>query len=363
MSSENVSRIPGSLTFNVRLTIPSSLILPYHKNLLSFSFQGINLRNPEKVVFKSRLLGLSDDWSPPSNNREAVFPNLKPGNYQFEVMAANEDLKWNERPAIFAFSITPAIWVTWWFRILVAGIVISITLLLFRLRLRQVRKEGENQRRKIEMEKQMLELEQKALRLQMNPHFIFNALNSIKGCMAMNDTVAARENLVKFARLMRLILDNSRNSVISLDKEILTIELYLELEKLNRSSSFNYSLSVSENIVPEDIFIPPMILQPFIENAVIHGVGGLTSGGEISIRFSKLNKRLLCEISDNGPGMKADKSRKSIEPGHHSAGIEVTRERLEMLDPEMKIEFSNLQQDAEINKGTRVQIQLPLDLE
>ncbi len=350
--ANEIQNSTGRIPFS---NVPAYLRLPHDKNMLSFQFMAINLGNPEKVKYASRMYGLSEIWSQPSQNREAIYSNLNPGKYVFEVKACNEDGIWNEVPSRFAFEILPPWWATWWFRSL-AILILSLSLyFIFWLRLRQVRKEGESARKKLEFEMQVLELEHKALRLQMNPHFIFNALNSIKGFIALNDSNAARQNIVKFARLMRLILDNSRTQWISIEKEIQTLELYLELEKLNRNGSFQFFLNCDSAINQQQVFIPPMMLQPFVENAVIHGGGSLPSGGNIYIRIFEDEQHIRCEIEDNGKGISPQTQMGLDNATHKSAGLEVTLQRLKMMDASLTVSFSK----PESGQGTLVKINIP----
>jgi hypothetical protein len=343
--------------------LPTDLVLPYDQNHLSFEFIGVNHKNPTKVGYKWKLEGFNDDWTPINFRREATYSNLGPGTYSFRLKAYNEDGVASEEVR-FGFEIRPPWWATWWFRIVAGASVILLVLAGFQIRIVQIKKDSESRNRKVLMEKQMLELEQKALRLQMNPHFIFNALNSIKGCMAANDVPAARKYLVKFAQLMRLILDNSREAFISVDKELKTLELYLDLEKLSKAEKFDYTFEVDPAIHPDLVSIPPMIVQPFVENAVIHGVTPLKDKGLIAISFRREGDRLVCTVRDNGIGReRAGELKQSRDGVHKSKGITVTEERLQLLQEGVaetfKVEFRDLQ-DAEGNPtGTEVEIWMP----
>ena len=179
----------------------------------------------------------------------------------------------------------------------------------------------------------MVELEQKALRLQMTPHFIFHALNSIQGLIITEDPKTARYYLSKFSRLMRQVLENSREGLIPLADEIETLENYLALERFCRERSFEYKVHVSEKWDSEIVLIPPMVLQPFVENAIIHGVSHLKNRqGRIDIFFEKKTEILLCKIRDNGVGRKEAASKKQDLPiPYISTALKVTKERLRLL--------------------------------
>lgn len=347
--------------------LPMNLVLPHNQNHLSFEFIGINHKNPQKVSYKWKLEPYEKDWRPLTFKREATYSNLEPGEYTFNLKAYNEDGVPTKDPVEFHFVIRPPWYATWWFRIGAGLLVILLVFGGFRFRIGQIRKENEVQQRKVTMEKQMLELEQKALRLQMNPHFIFNALNSIKGCMAANDIPAARKYLVKFAKLMRLILDNSREAWISVETEVKTLELYLDLEKLSKSDKFDYQFEVDEAINASAIGIPPMIIQPFVENSVIHGVSALKEGGLITIIFRKEGDGLTAIVRDNGIGREAAIERKNQSKGtvHKSKGISVTEERLQLLQEtdlaDYKVTFRDLKNEDGSAAGTEVEILMPFE--
>ncbi|MCB9234196.1 MAG: histidine kinase [Bacteroidia bacterium] len=344
--------------------LPVKLNLPWNQNHLSFEFIGINHKNQPKVRYRWRLAGYEEEWSPASSKTEATYSNLHPENYTFEVMAGNEDGVWNENPATFSFTIEPPFWGTWTFRILATALLILLVVVFFQLRIRQIKKRTEARQKEIEQEKNLLELEQKALRLQMNPHFIFNALNSIKGLIASNDQAAARKNLVNFARLMRLILDNSREAYIPLSKEVQTLQYYLDLEKLSRGDKFDYAIDLAKDLDPETVSIPPMLVQPFVENAVLHGISPLKEGGMINIAFSKAGNALECSIRDNGVGRKkSGEIQKGREKLHISRGVSVTEERLNLLceseSDHFGIRILDLTNENGEPAGTEVTVNMP----
>jgi ligand-binding sensor domain-containing protein/two-component sensor histidine kinase len=314
--------------------IPKHLILPYNKNQLSFDFTGINLRNPEHVLYQWMLVGFDKGWSPSNSSRLVTYNNLPPGNYTFLVKSANEDGIWNSAPAKFAFTIIPPFWQTLWFRISTGALIIFVTYILFSLRLRSVRRKNKAEKDKLELEKNVIELEQQALLLQMNPHFIFNSLNSIQAYITRNDPVLAKKYLAKFAKLMRQILQNSTESAIPLHEEVNMLQNYLDLEKLCHNDKFDYVIDADPSIDLETTYIPPMLIQPFIENAVLHGIAPLKEQGHIKIHFSRNGKKneISCTIKDNGIGINHALSQKNQNPeDHKSMAFKVTEKRLEMM--------------------------------
>jgi len=209
---------------NPRGGILPGLELPHDQNDLEFEFQGINLSNPEKVLYQWKLEGANNDWTPLRAKNTADFNNLPPNNYTFSLRAFNEDGVANETPFEMSFTILPPFWQTWWFRLV--SILLGVFLIgyFIRFRINQVRQKAAREKEKLEMEKNLLSLEQKALQLQMNPHFIFNALNSIQSLISQKNEKKARYQLAKFSKLMRSILENSRSQFITLEDEIQTLQ-------------------------------------------------------------------------------------------------------------------------------------------
>lgn len=343
--------------------IPDSLVLPYSENSLRFEFTGIDLKNPEGVRFKWMLIGFDKTWTPENTERQATYSNLPPNDYVLVLQARNSDGFWSDMQR-FSFRITPPIWATWPFRIVAAAIVLLIIALIFSWRVRLIKRKTKMQVEKVTLEKHVLELEQKALRLQMNPHFIFNALQSIQGFIARNDSAEARRYLAKFGKLMRLTLENSRQSYTSIAQEAESLEYYLGLEALCHGNRFTYSIETDERIDPEATFIPVMLIQPFVENAVLHGMKHLGENvGNIDIRFLLDGKSILCEIEDNGVGRKkAAEFEADTKKDHKSAALEITRERLAQVNekgkPESKLEIIDLHNSDGSAAGTKVVIRI-----
>ncbi|NJK85186.1 MAG: histidine kinase [Bacteroidales bacterium] len=303
--------------------------------------------------------GFNSEWSPALKQREITFTNLPPGKYIFKVTACNENNLWNNQPASFTFQITPPLWQELWFKILAILVLIGFIWFIFSLRIRQIKTKNRIVREKLEMEKNIIHLEQEAARLQMNPHFIFNSLNSIQGFISINDAVQAKNYLSKFAKLMRLILENSREEFIPLQNEVDILRNYLELEKLSASHSFDFLIGISEEIDASHIMIPPMMIQPFVENAIIHGVKKKEGKGRIQIHFSLKGERvLLCEVTDDGVGRERSISANKT---HKSTGIAVTRQRLEQYKIQTGVNTGIEIIDLKDPCGTTVLLLLPYE--
>ena len=345
--------------------VPHNLVLPYNKNSLTFEFVGIYQRNPEAVRYKWMLQGFTDEWSPPLGQHEVTYSNLPPGNYTFKVMSCNEYNVWSEEPVVFTFRILSPFWKRWWFIGLMAVLFILTTWSVFYNRLRKIQEKNKVEKKKLEMEKNIIELEQEASRLQMNPHFIFNSLNSIQGFIALNDAFQAKRYLAKFARLMRLILENAREEYIPLQNEIDMLENYLELEKLSNNHKFEFTIHVHESIDTEATEIPPMLLQPFVENAIIHGIKRKEGQGRIGINFSINHSLVICKVTDDGIGRQKSTEIKDHKSKHKSTGMVVTTKRLEQFKLQTGanagVEIFDLKDELDHSIGTKVVVSIPFE--
>jgi LytS/YehU family sensor histidine kinase len=209
---------------------------------------------------------------------------------------------------------------------------------------------------KLTLEKNIVSLRQKALRLQMNPHFIFHSLNGIQNLVINKKEETAREYITRFSKLMRDMVELASSETISLHHEIESLKNYLELEKLSRDHSFEFSVYVDSHVEDELVMVPPLLLQPLAENALVHGFRNIKSGGIIEIHITQKNDVIEIIIMDNGEGYDSFKKDPSS-PGKKSTALKVTRERLELHFPG-RYEFSIKNRSNELQTGTKVFIKL-----
>lgn len=217
---------------------------------------------------------------------------------------------------------------------------------------------------KTELQNKIATTELKALRAQMNPHFIFNAINSVQYFMTSNDPASSQKYLSKFAKLIRYVLENSKPSTISLDKEIDALKLYIDLEILRFENHFEYQFMIDENINTSFIQIPSMLIQPYVENAIWHGLMHKKSSGKLMINITIKSSILTCIIEDNGIGRVQSQKNKTVESltQHKSFGMAVTMERIEIISrlnniaPEVNV--IDLYENN-LATGTRVEIKSP----
>lgn len=218
-------------------------------------------------------------------------------------------------------------------------------------------------KRRLTLQKEVSEYEQKALHLQMNPHFVFNCLGSISSFIVQNGTDSALKYLSKFSKLMRLTLEYSKGSIIPIDKEIEGLQNYLELEQLRFHNSFTFSIESSPN-VEFNMGLPPLLIQPFVENAILHGLVPKEGHGKIEVNFDVQNGQLVCMITDNGIGISKSKEMKENSmKAHQSMALEITKKRLEIMEATIsksaQIDITELEEKGAI-KGTRVTLRLPV---
>ncbi|KAA3626510.1 MAG: hypothetical protein DWQ02_20410, partial [Bacteroidetes bacterium] len=344
--------------------VRDSLELPWQRNDLTFEFKATDLSAPLGMKYQYRLLGIDEEWGPAVENNIVRFANLSPGNYTFQVKSINSNKVASERPVQFSFTINAPFWQKRWFPWAAAGLFLIIASLIFRTRYLQLKRKSQRKEQELSLEKKMLELEQKALQLQMNPHFIFNTLNSIQGLISQQDPKKARFYLAKFSRLMRSVLENSRSERISLEDEIDTLDHYLSLEQFGKNDTFEYQIVVDPEMDIEEIMIPPLMVQPFVENAIVHGISGLGKKGKIDIEFKQENDFVHCTITDNGIGREAAIKQKSQqEAKHKSMGLQVTAERLELINDHQKESFSieDLIAEDGTSEGTRVFLKFKME--
>jgi sensor histidine kinase YesM len=214
-------------------------------------------------------------------------------------MASNNDGVWNEYGYELALTIVPPFWKTWWFRSIMIVAFLGAVFLFFKIRENRIKKE---QARQTEINKQIAEIRMMALRAQMNPHFIFNSLNSVQHFITIREKKEALNYLSKFSKLIRKILENSRENTVSISNELQLLELYIQLEQLRFSNKFDYHIEIDKKIDTENIEIPPLLIQPYVENAILHGLINKDGKGHLFFSVEKNNGLLVCKIEDNGIG-------------------------------------------------------------
>ncbi|NLL27504.1 MAG: histidine kinase [Bacteroidales bacterium] len=343
-----------------------TVILKPGNNFFSISFSALDFANPSKNNYAYILSNYDKDWiKVDASKRIAEYTDVTPGTYKFTVKGANSDGLWNNEGISFTIIVKPRFYKTWFFKFSLIFLSMVTVFILIRVRIKKIRKKSEVDKKMLKVEKEKFDLEQRALRLQMNPHFIFNSLNSIQSYIISNETESAVNYLAKFSQLMRLILSTSREKYISLSQEILLLKYYIDMENMRFKNKFNYEIRVEGVIDTDKIGIPPMIIQPHVENAIIHGLLNKKNGNcNLFVQFWKQETHILCVIEDNGIGRdKAKEIKQNNGLLQKPQGIAITKERLDILNKDIKnkttVEIIDLKDENDNPSGTRVRLIIP----
>lgn len=333
----------------------SLFTLPFDQNNFVFLFGNMGNKGLNHPAYQYRINGRS--WQSLENNIISLY-NLSPGTYLIQV-----GNKYDQKN-LFTLTVViiPPWWKTAWFYIFVSLFLTGLTFLVYKKRITSIRKE---EAEKNLLKQRISEIEMTALRAQMNPHFIFNCLNSINRFILVHETDAASEYLTKFSRLIRLILDGSREDFITLDKELDALKLYIEMESMRFQDSFEWKINIDPGVRLETVLLPPLILQPFVENAIWHGLMQAPAYGQkkLFIQIYKMDDIISIEISDNGIGRQKAREIKSKDGNKQkSHGITLTEERLKLMEKIKGIKtevFIEDMYDAQKQaSGTKVKIQI-----
>jgi hypothetical protein len=352
------------------LKINEYYILENKDKNLSFYFTANSFKKNRNLEFYRYALVSSTDtlWNY-TNNRSVQFTNLPPKQYSFIVEARNDVNNWSERPAVFNFKIKPHFTETGWFRILALISFMGLGYLLYWYRSKSIiRKEIQKRRLQFsEMRAQKAELD--ALRGQMNPHFIFNALNSIQNYIYKGDKEKANYYMTRLSKLLRNSLEMSKLELITVDEEVRFLTNYLELEKMRFKDKFNFEIHVVKN--DKHLKLPSLLLQPIVENSIKHAFRNIKYKGHLIISIVRDNNKLRLSVRDNGIGLeekKLDKtsSESKEKRGHKSLSLQIINERLALINMQyktaeavMKVQ-SPIEKSDNFEKGTEVVITLPV---
>ncbi|HRI21690.1 MAG TPA: histidine kinase, partial [Panacibacter sp.] len=314
-----------------------NLTLPHDKNFITLTFSSTFYNQPEHLEYRYKLSNINNDWQYVNYlNRTITYNDLQPGNYNFYAEIKNTDGSWSNDGVRLYINIIPAWWQTIWFKLMAIAFLLLLGFFMIRWRIAVVRKQeqekAKQKQEKARIEKEILELEAKALRAQMNPHFIFNCMNSIKALIQENDQDKAVIYLTTFSKLLRTIFQNSDKREISLHDEIETCRLYMQLESMRFGNKFTYQFNVDESIDLKSIMVPALIIQPFIENAIWHGIMPKENSGSVNITVEQKNNFINCIIDDNGIGREMSRQNK-FQTGsstHQSKGVHLTQSRLNL---------------------------------
>ena len=322
---------------------------------LGFSFRTVDIDHPNEIEYRSRLD--ETEWSPWVKENKQNFAGLAYGPHNFSVQSRN--FRWQEsEPIKFSFFIDSPLYKKNWFQWSILSLAILILLGIGLFYIRKIKAKNKAEQEQLKTQNYLLTLEQKALQLQMNPHFIFNVLNGVKA-MAGNKPEKMDTTINSFAILLRETLQNSRKEHISLDQEIKALRHYVDVEQLMAQQTFECTFEIETNPSAEEILIPPMLIQPFVENAIRHGILKGDKPGKLEIVFTTSKTHLHCSIIDNGLGIFKSQDEKP-KTDHQSMALTVTKERLESIAGKNTLHASEIKNEDGSIAGTKITFKIPL---
>lgn len=343
-----------SYFFHLTSSGEKEIVIRPGQNRFSLDFSVMNYDGDNRYYY--RLDGVMNDWQK-NENGHLAFYNLSPGKYTLRVKGGNSfgELLSSEDDVVIV--VQPHWWQTGWFWLLCGILVISVTAFLLRRRIIHIRREAS-------FKQKIVETEMMALRSQMNPHFIFNSLNSIENFMMQNEKRLASSYLNKFARLIRMILDSSRSELIPLTKDLEALQLYVDLEQLRFNNKFCFKLDVDPVLLSGDYKVPALLIQPYVENAIVHGLAHSEKENlHVSVAVSLHDDYIRYTIQDNGVGRQlAQLYNQQNKPNHKSLGLAITEERINIFNQKQQakgqVTISDLFDDNHQPSGTKVEIMI-----
>lgn len=335
---------------------PNAQIAPMYRDI-TFAFQGVCQQQQNEIKYQYRLLGLDTNWLP-SAEKNIRFSGIPPGSYAFEVRARKSSTPWGKGHQLASFTFLPSFHETLWFKIFLglALLVFAFAVVAIRIRIIRTRSRLENDANRYQLQ---------ALVAQLKPHFLYNSLNAIQNYVLAHDETSCNTYLTKFSDLLRKVLHHSEDALITIEKEMSALRLYLELESMRFDNQFSFEMEVSEDIDPKECLVPPLLLQPFVENSLWHGILPKRKG-QVKVMWLLEQNHLLCVVEDDGIGRKkaAELKAKKGGPAHKSHGLKLSNNRLNLVESTYKeatsIEIVDKTDADGKPNGTLVKIHLPI---
>lgn len=350
--SENPIKMLSIQAFTKNKLLNGTKIVPAKTDLIRISLSNTNLSRRNIYRYRFRK---DQTWTK-SDKGEITLSDPADGKYDLEVAYLNLDNEWSKPKQLFSFEVEKIIFLRWYFILLYIVLVVVLFYIILKLSIQSVNKKNY-------MLNRMMELERMALAAQMNPHFIFNSLNSIHSFLLYEENENAEKYLLRFAKLIRQTLANSRVSYITIEEEHETLKNYILLESMRFKNVFTFQIECDPRQLPSYPCIPPMLIQPYVENAILHGLVKRSVGGELFLKFYIEDEVLKVEIQDNGVGYSESKKKKR-DSNHKSYGTQITEERLKSLQGKNKeaftVSISHVDDSDPEFPGTRVILSIPL---
>ncbi|MCX7550376.1 histidine kinase [Xanthomarina sp. F2636L] len=340
--------------------------LPYDYNKLRFDFNSNGFQSNRHVNYKYRIKPIDTTWrNVPLNTHFVVFNSLSSGDYTFELQGQNISSKDVRFASPITFTIAKPFWETYWFYGLILVSVFGLIWLYFRWRLQQKEAHRIAEIDKILIDKKITNLRLENLRSQMNPHFIFNALNSIQDYIISNEKELASSYLVKFSRLIRMYLDYSQQNEITLEEELNALKLYLELEKVRFEDELEYNIAIDSQLKTKQIKVPSLFIQPYVENALKHGLLHKFNNRKLRVEAKIIQQnKLQITVEDNGIGRVQSEKLKRPNQQHKPFATKANEERVHLyknkLNRDLTITTKDLYNENNVAAGTKVVMTMPI---
>ncbi len=359
-----LSEKPPQIYFNqVKILDKDTIIHPeyeleYDQNNIKIKFTAIDYQHPKDILYAYQMEGVNNNWVTSMTN-EAQYPIIAEGSHLFKVKAKSINSDWSD-PIEMKINIAKPFWKTWWFLIIAVfitfGILTSIAFII-----------ANATRKRTELREKLKTSQLTALRAQMNPHFIFNSLNSIQDFIMREDKRSANYYLSQFSKLMRNVLNMSTIKEVPLEQEIETLNFYLRLEALRFEEGFEYNIEVADDIDREMTMLPSLVLQPYVENAIKHGLMHKKGPKKLDIRFNKQDNILICEVEDNGVGITRSKEIKAENKRlYPSKAMNIIKERIAIINSseadKMAVKIKDIHNETGLPAGTKVVISINQNL-
>lgn len=347
-------QIEGVYVNGTSIPFSAPIRLSYSNRNVKVDFVSTAFKSRGSFKYQYRLQGVDTTWVDiPANNSFINFTKLPVGSYQLQLRSGNENNIYSQ-PVVLDIYVESPFWQKWWFYVLSVLFIIACMAIAFNIRIKYIKKRAE-------LKNKLTASQLTALKSQMNPHFLFNTLNSLQDLILKHDIKNSNYYLGKYSTLMRMVLNVSGKDEISIVDEIEMLDTYLQLEKLRFGDDFIYTIQVDPSIDTEHTYIPPMIIQPFVENAIKHGLLHKKGEKELKLRLM-LDKQIICTVEDNGVGRKKAGEINSRQKGkHQSFATDATEKRIELLNSitnkKFKFSIEDLMEEGG-PKGTRVTIEL-----
>ena len=340
----------------------SSNVLEYDQNSLEIAFTAIDYSESKDLIYAWKFNRQNEDWIL-TKNPKIYLDQLQAGNYEILMKASSSPGTWSDVSTL-KFRIEPPFWMTWYFIGISFFSLAGIIVLIVFLRIRKLKKEAALE---VKLMREKNELEIKALRAQMNPHFIFNTLTAIQYLIQNKDNQKAMHFLIKFSQLLRRVTDTSQDSRINLKEELDILQTYVDLQNLRFQDKFHYEVNIPRDLNVDEILIPGLILQPFVENAIQHGLSKKEGKGKLTIDITRNNGQLKFTITDDGIGRKKSKETKLYtQAGARSVGISNVSSRLNIINFENKersgsVQVTDLFDENHNARGTMVEVNVKFE--